>query len=280
MRRIIAWCLGNRPVVILFGILFMGAGIISIFRLNQELLPPVDFPSVFIVTSDAGANPAVVDRDISIPLSNALNGLSHAQHVFASSSQGFSEIQVQFNVDSNTKDDLDAVNQRLSQVQLPAGVGKPLVQTFSFSAAPSIIYSLAAADGNLSRATQEAKTVIAPALQGAQGAAQVKVVGGEQKAITITLDPAKLAANGLAPFQVAQALQADQVDVPAGESLNGNRVVPVEVVSALQTAADLRAVFVSTPAQLSRSAPPSIVTLGDVASVPVSYTHLTLPTKA
>ena len=267
MRRIIAWCLGNRPVVILFGILFMGAGIISIFRLNQELLPPVDFPSVYIVTSDAGANPAVVDRDISIPQSNALNGLPHAQHVFASSSQGFSEIQVQFNVDSNTKDDLDAVNQRLSQVQLPAGVGKPLVQTFSFSAVPSIIYSLAAADGNLSRATHEANTVIGPALQGAQGAAQVKVVGGEQNAITITLDPAKLAADGLAPFQVAQALQADQVDVPAGESLNGNRIVPVEVVSALHTAADLRAVPVGTATQLSRSAPPTIVTLGDVASV-------------
>ncbi|HVS05953.1 MAG TPA: efflux RND transporter permease subunit [Candidatus Dormibacteraeota bacterium] len=267
MRRIIAWCLGNRPVVILFAVLFMGAGIFSIFRLNQELLPSVDFPSVFIVTSDPGANPAVIDRDISVPLSGALNGLPQAQHVFASSSQGFSEVVVQFNVDSNTKDDLDAVNQRLSQVQLPAGVGKPLVQTFSFSAAPSIIYSLAAADGNLSRATHEAQTVIAPALQGAQGAAQVKVVGGEQNAIAITLDQVKLAANGLAPFQVAQALEAAQVDVPAGESLGGSRVLPVEVVSTVHTAADLRALPVGTAAPSARSASPSIVTLGAVASV-------------
>jgi len=266
LRRIVAWCLGNRPVVILFAILFMGAGIFSIFRLNQELLPSIEFPSIFIVTSDPGANPAVIDRDISIPLSNALNGLPHAQHVFATSSQSFSQVVVQFNVDSNTKDDLDAVNQRLSQVQLPAGAGKPLVQTFSFSAAPSIIYSLGAADGNLSRATLEAQTVIAPALQGAQGAAQVKVVGGEQNAITITLDPVRLAAHGLAPFQVTQALQAVQVDLPAGQSLNGNRVVPVEVLSAVHTAADLRAVPLGS-GQPSRSAPASIVTLGDVATV-------------
>ena len=266
MRRVIAWCLGNRPVVLLFAILFMGAGIFSIFRLNQELLPSIDFPSVFIVTGDPGANPAVIDRDISSPLSNALNGLPHAQHIFATSSQSFSQVQVQFTVDSNTKDDLDAVNQRLSQVQLPAGTGKPLVQTFSFSAAPSIIYSLAAADGKLSRATLEAQTVIAPALQGAQGVAQVKVVGGEQNAVTITLDPARLAARGLATFQVTQALQGAQVDLPAGESLDGNRVVPVEVLSALHTAADLRALPVGT-AQPSRSEPPSIVTLGDVATV-------------
>ena len=267
MRRIVAWCLGNRPVVILFAIVLMGAGIFSIFRLNQELLPSIDFPSVFIVTSDPGANPAVIDREVSIPISNALNGLPHAQHVFATSSQSFSQVQVQFNVDSNTKDDLDAVNQRLSQVQLPAGAGKPLVQTFSFSAAPSIIYSLGAADGNLSRATLEAQTVIAPALQGALGAAQVKVVGGEQNAITITLDPARLAARGLATFQVAQALQAVQVDLPAGESLNGNRVVPVEVLSALHTAADLRTVPVGNAAPQSKSGAPSIVTLGDVATV-------------
>ena len=266
MRRIVAWCLANRPVVILFALLFMGAGIFSIFRLNQELLPSIDFPSVFIVTSDPGANPAVIDRDINIPLSNALNGLPHAQHVFATSSQSFSQVQVQFNVDSNTKDDLDAVNQRLSQVPLPVGAGKPLVQTFSFSAAPSIIYSLGAADGNLSRATLEAQTVIAPALQGAQGAAQVKVVGGEQNAITITLDPLRLAARGLAPFQVTQALQAVQVDLPAGQSLNGKRVVPVEVLSAVHTAADLRAVPVGM-GQPSGSATPSIVTLGDVATV-------------
>jgi HAE1 family hydrophobic/amphiphilic exporter-1 len=267
LRRIVAWCLGNRPVVILFAAVLMAAGIFSIFRLNQELLPSIDFPSVFIVTSDAGANPAVIDRDVSIPISNALNGLPHAQHVFATSSQSFSQVQVQFNVDSNTKDDLDAVNQRLSQVQLPAGAGKPLVQTFSFSAAPSIIYSLAAADGNLSRATLEAQTVIASALQGAQGAAQVKVVGGERNAITITLDPARLAARGLATFQVVQALQSVQVDLPAGESLNGDRVVPVQVLSALHTAADLRAVPVGTAAPQSRSGAPSIVTLGDVATV-------------
>ncbi len=265
MRRMIAWCIGNRAVVILFGVLFMVAGVASIFKLNQELLPSIDFPSVFIVTSEPGASPAVVDRDISLPLVNALNGLSHAQHVFSSSSQSFSTVQVQFTVDSSTRDDLDAVNQRLTQVQLPAAAGKPLVQTFSFSAAPSIVYTLAAADGDLARATQEARSVIAPALQGATGAAQVKVVGGEQPAITVTLDPARLAAHGLAPFQVAQALQAAQVDVPAGESLSGSRVVPVEVLSSLHSVDDLKAL----PVGVSTLPPgrPAVVRLADVATV-------------
>jgi hydrophobic/amphiphilic exporter-1 (mainly G- bacteria), HAE1 family len=267
VRRLVAWCLGNRPVVLLFGFVLMALGVASIFRLNQELLPSIDFPGVFIVTSDPGASPTVVDRDVSVPIVNALSGLPHAQHVFVQSSQSFSTVQVQFSIDSNIKDDFDAVNQRLAQVVLPDGAGKPNVQTFSFSAAPSMTYSLAAQDGNLARATNEAKTVIAPALQGATGAAQVKVVGGEQNAITITLDPIKLVAHQLAPFQVSQALAANQVDVPAGQSLNGNRVVPVEVLSTLHTAADLRALPVGSGPPAAPGRVPSVVTLGDVAAV-------------
>ena len=68
MRTIVGWCLGNRSVVILFGLLLIGAGVFSIFRLNQELLPDVTFPSVYIVTSDVGAGPEVVDRDVSVPM--------------------------------------------------------------------------------------------------------------------------------------------------------------------------------------------------------------------
>ena len=267
MRRVVSWCLENRAVVLLFGFVLMGAGVLSIFRLNQELFPSVDFPTVYIVTSDPGANPAVVDREVTVPLASTLNGLPHAEHVFSSSSQSFSEVQIQFAVDSSVKEDLDAVNQRLAQVQLPEGVGRPLAQTFSFSALPSMTYALAAADGDLSRVTREAHTVIAPALQGARGAAEIKVIGGEQNAVTITLDAIRLAAHHLAPFQVSQALTGAQVDMPAGQSLNQDKVVPVEVVSALKTAADLRALPVGTMQATKPGQPPAVVTLGEVATV-------------
>jgi HAE1 family hydrophobic/amphiphilic exporter-1 len=247
LRTIVRWCLENRPVVILFGLIFVGAGVASMFRLNQELFPSIDFPTVYMVTQDPGASPDVVDRDVSVPLASALNGLPHATHVQSTSSQGFSQVAVDFDLNSTSKDDLDAVNQRVAQVQLPQGVSRPQVQTFSFSALPSLTYSLAATDGNLARATREAKTIVQPALQGAQGAAQVKVVGGDEDAITIRLDAAGLAAHGLAPYQVSQALTGAQVDVPAGESLSGDRSVPVQVRGGVKTVADLRALVISAP---------------------------------
>jgi HAE1 family hydrophobic/amphiphilic exporter-1 len=262
MHTIVRWCLGNRAVVILFSLILMGAGTFSIFRINQELLPSVEFPAVFILVPEPGAGSQQVDRDVSRPLTAALTGLPHARHVSASSSQGFSQVSVGFALDSTLKDDLDAVNQRLQQAQLPAAAGKPVVQTFDFSAVPSMTYSLAAKDGDLARATREANDVIVPALTGAQDAAQVKVSGGARSTVSVTLDGARLAAHGLSVQQVQQALGAAQVDVPAGESLQADRSLPVEVLGTLKTVDDLKALPVGAAPGASRPA-----LLGDVAAV-------------
>jgi hydrophobic/amphiphilic exporter-1 (mainly G- bacteria), HAE1 family len=259
MQTIVRWCLGNRAVVVLFSLILMTAGVVSIFRINQELLPSVEFPVAFVLVPEQGASPAQIDRDITQPLVRGLTGIPRARHVNSTSSQGFSQVVVQFDLDSTLKDDVDAVNQRLQQVQLPPGAGRPTVQTFDFSAVPSMTYSLAASDGDLARATKEANDVIVPALTGASGAAQVKVSGGAMNTVVITLDGARLAAHGVALQQVQQALGAAQVDVPAGESLQADRSLPVEVLGKVATLEDLRAVPVGAPGR------PAL--LGDVATV-------------
>jgi len=273
---------------LLFALIVMAAGIVSAFRLNQEVMPSVEWPAVYVVITEPGAGPEVVDRDVTQPTVSNLKGLTSLKHVISTSSQGFSEIELDFSLDSSLKDDVDAVSQRMSRLPLPSGVGKPLIQTFSFAAAPTMLYSLAATDGGLARATKEANDVILPALDGAMETAQVKVVGGEQKGITITLDPDKLAAKGISPGQVQQALAANQVDLPAGATLRAGTTLPVEVLGSLRTADDLRAFVVglqpppfstgaTVPAAASPSAgsaspvPPGVtgvpVKLGDVARV-------------
>jgi len=240
MRVIIRWCLSNRPVVLLFALIVMAAGLVSVFRLNQEVLPSVEFPAVYILITEPGAGPEVVDRDVTQPTVSNLKGLTNLKHVISTSSQGFSEVEADFSLDSSLKDDADAVSQRMSRLALPSSAGKPLIQTFNFTAVPTMTYSLAATDGGLLRATNEANNVILPALDGANDTAQIKVVGGEQTGITITLDPDRLAAKGISPAQVQQALAANQVDLPAGATLRAGTTLPVEVLGSLRTADDLR----------------------------------------
>ena len=61
MQAIVRWCLANRAVVVLFSLILMGAGTFSIFRINQELLPSVEFPGVFVLVPETGAGPQQVD---------------------------------------------------------------------------------------------------------------------------------------------------------------------------------------------------------------------------
>jgi len=265
MRLIIGWCLGNRPVVLLFALIAMGAGLVSVFRLNQEFLPSVEFPTVFILTTEPGAGPEVVDRDVTQPTVSNLEGLTDLKHVISTSSQGFSELELDFSLNSSLKDDADAVSQRMSRLPLPPNVGKPLIQTFNFAAAPTMTYSLAATDGGLVRATREANDVIVPALNGASDTAQVKVVGGEQSGITVTLDPDRLTARGISPVQVQQALAANQVDLPAGATVRAGTTLPVEVLGSLRTVDDLRN-FVVGPQQ--PSLPAAVTSSGASAASP------------
>lgn len=275
MRTLVRWCLGNRAVVVLFSIVLVGAGVTSVFRINQELLPSVEFPAVFVLVADPGAGPEQVDRDVSQPLVNALTGLPRASHVTSTSSQGFSQVVVEFDLDSSLDADLAAVNQRLQQVQLPPGAGRPVVQTFDFSAVPAMTYSLAATDGDLLRATREADESVVPALRGAADVAQVRVSGGAERVVLVNLDGGKLAARGLTIQQVQQALSTAQVDLPAGESLRADRSLPVRVLGSVRTADDLRALVVGaaqaeTPATVpARAAQPAAAQAGPAAPTPV-----------
>ncbi|MGH7870161.1 MAG: efflux RND transporter permease subunit, partial [Candidatus Dormibacteraceae bacterium] len=239
MSTVVRWCLTNRTVVILFSLILLVAGGISTFQINQELLPSIEVPSVFVLVSEPGAGPEQIDQDVTQPLIKGLTGLPQEQHTNSTSSQGFSQVSIDFNLNSTLKDDQDAVNRALPQIVLPSTAAKPQVQTFSFSSFPSMTYALEAKDGDLARITQEANNVIMPALNGASGGAQIKVSGGAQSEVTITLDPSRLAANKVSIQEVQQALSASHVDMPAGESTSGDKSLPVQVLGTLKNIDDL-----------------------------------------
>jgi hydrophobic/amphiphilic exporter-1 (mainly G- bacteria), HAE1 family len=257
LYKIVRWSLSNRPVIVLFALILMGGGVVSAFRINQELLPSVEFPAVFILVPEPGASPEQVDRDVTQPLITGLSGLPRARHITTSSSQGFSQVSIDFDLDSSLKDDLDAVNRRMPQIQLPGSAGKPVVQTFNFSAVPTMTYSLAAKDGDLVRATNEANDVILPALNGAKGAAQIKVSGGDRRQVFVTLDGQKLAARGISVQQVQEALTGAQIDLPAGETLQADKTLPVDVLSTVRTLDDLNRLAVGSSPGAGSTGPAS-----------------------
>ena len=102
MERIVSWCLRNKSVVFLATILLIASGIFATTRLNQELLPDIEFPIITVSTPVPGAGPDAVDEQVTRPIEGAIQGIENIEAIQANSAQGFSVIIVEFDLDADT----------------------------------------------------------------------------------------------------------------------------------------------------------------------------------
>jgi hydrophobic/amphiphilic exporter-1 (mainly G- bacteria), HAE1 family len=137
MQRIVRWCLKNKSVVILATLLLIGSGAYAATQLNQELLPDISFPIITILTPVAGAGPDLVDEQVTQPVEDAIGGVQGIQSVRSTSSQGFSVVLVEFDLDQDTGEAESDLQSALDGISLPSQAGDPEVKSQSASQFPS-----------------------------------------------------------------------------------------------------------------------------------------------
>src|SRR5436305_1197182 len=115
-------------VVVLLGVvLLFGAGMFAATQVQQDLLPDISIPAVIVITPDPGASPEIVDTQVTVPMVNALEGVSGVDTVQSSSSQGASLAIVLFKDGTDLKSAQQDVNTAITRVRsfLPAQVPAP-----------------------------------------------------------------------------------------------------------------------------------------------------------
>ena len=233
MQRIVRWCLKNKSVVILATILLIGSGVYATTRLNQELLPDISFPIITISTPVAGAGPDLVDEQVTQPVEDAINGVQGIEAVRSTSSQGFSVVVVEFDLDADTEEAESDLQAALDGIQLPSQAGDPEVKSQSASQFPILSLSLAAGDQDLADLTSYAEDEVVPSIEEVEGVASVDLIGGAEKRIRVDLDPDKVKEKGLSTDAVVGALSGAEVDAPVGSVTVNGRETPVNTSSEL-----------------------------------------------
>src|SRR5215216_5404605 len=233
MQRIVRWCLENKSVVILATILLIGSGAYATTRLNQELLPDISFPIITISTPVAGAGPDLVDEQVTQPVEDAINGVPEIDSVQSTSSQGFSVVVVEFDLDADTEEAESDLQAALDGIELPSQAGDPEVKSQSASEFPILSLSLAAKDGDLADLTEYAEDEVVSSIEEVDGVASVDVIGGAEKRIQVDLDPDKLKDKGLSTDAVVGAISGAKVDAPVGNVSVDGRETPVNTTSEL-----------------------------------------------
>src|SRR5262245_23945576 len=236
----------KRPVfatVLILALTVVGA--FSFSRLGLDRFPKVDFPTVVVITRLPGAAPEEVETEITDKIEEAVNTISGIDELRSTSSEGVSTVIVAFLLEKDGDIAAQEVRDRVNRVLplLPRNIEQPVVEKFDPDAAPVMTLAVSA-DKPIRDITEYADKTLRRQLESVNGVGQVVVMGGRERQINITLDPARLQAYNLTVTDVSRALQAQNAEIPGGRVEAGSTQMTLRTRGRVQSVAEFGDVVV------------------------------------
>ena len=194
-------------------------------------LPQVDFPTIQVTATLAGAGPETMASSVAAPLERQLGQIAGVTEMTSFSTLGATSITVQFDLDRNidlAAQDVQAAITAASKTLPQSMTSPPTYKKLNPADAPILILAVHSRTMPLIRVDEYADSYLAQQISQVQGVAQV-AIGGEQKpAIRIQVDPAKLATRGLTLEDIRGALVSATTDAPKGSLTTARQSFTIE----------------------------------------------------
>ncbi|MCZ2826490.1 MULTISPECIES: efflux RND transporter permease subunit [unclassified Modestobacter] len=260
MSRLAVLSLRNRALVALATIAVLVFGLISAGSLKQELIPSLQIPAAAVVAAQPGASPDVVERQVVLPLEQAISTVDGVVATTSTASTGLGTVTVELEYGSDLDRATAALQTAVSRVQaqLPADV-EPQVLAGSLADLPVVQLAIAA-PGDAAALSDRIEAAVVPLFEQVEGVRDVTVTGASEPRVQIALDAAALAAAGIPAAAVTTVLEENGVVLPAGTVTEGEQTLSVQAGDRLTSVEELRAVPLT-------GADGAVVPLGEVATV-------------
>ncbi|HUR41987.1 MAG TPA: efflux RND transporter permease subunit [Verrucomicrobiae bacterium] len=230
----------KRPVfATVLSLVIVLIGLVSFQRLSVREYPNVDKPVVTVNTTYPGASAQIVESQVTQVLEDALAGLEGVDFTSSISREQASQISVTFHLSRDPESAASDVRDRVAQGrgQLPAEVLEPVVQKAEADAQPIIFVPILSDRHNRLQLFDYADRNVKDRLQSLPGVAFVRMFGSRYT-MRLWLDPERLAAYGLTPQDIEDALRRQNVELPAGRVESAAREFTVLSETDLRTAED------------------------------------------
>ncbi|MFP6663369.1 MAG: efflux RND transporter permease subunit [Deltaproteobacteria bacterium] len=213
-----ALCIRRPVLATVLSLALILFGSIGFERLSVRELPDIEFPTVSIQTVLPGASPAVVEKEITEELEEAISTVEGIRTLTSSSSEESSRISIEFELDRSIDAAVQDVRDRVRSVlrYLPEEAETPVVRKVDMDARAILWISLNADDASLRELTEYAEDVVKERLQRLSGVGTIFIGGRKRFAIKVELDAARLSAHGLTVGDVSAALRRENVEIPSG----------------------------------------------------------------
>ena len=240
--------LKNPVLATMLMLAFVVLGVFSYQRLKVDQFPNIEFPVVVVTVDYPGASPEIVESEVTKKIEESVNSVAGINALTSRSYEGTSVVIIEFQLHIDGRRAAADVREKVATVRptLRDEVKEPRVVRFDPSSTP--VWSLAvlpdphaikgqtAANGqtvtppDAIALTSWADQVLKKRLENVRGVGAVNLVGATKREINVYLDPKALEAYSITPDQVAQAVRAENQDLPVGviRSQTQERVVQLD----------------------------------------------------
>jgi len=254
----------QRPVfAVVMSLLLVVLGFMSFTRLTLRELPAIDPPIVSVSVDYTGASAAVIESRITQVLEDALAGIEGIDTINARSSNGRSQVSIEFTSNRDIEAAANDVRDAVSRVadRMPEEARPPEIAKVESDADPIIWLNMSSTSMDTLELSDYADRYIVDRFSSLDGVAQVRIGGRQRYAMRIWLDRDQLAARGLTVGDVESALRSENVELPAGRIESADRDFTLRVERNYVKPED----FAGIP--LGKGADGYVVRMGDVAKI-------------
>jgi HAE1 family hydrophobic/amphiphilic exporter-1 len=194
-------------------------GVIAYRAMPVSDLPQVDYPTISVSAGLPGANPDTMASSVATPLERQFTTIAGLDSMISSSSQGSSNITLQFSLDRDIDGATVDVETAIAEAMplLPPGMPTPpSFRKVNPGAQPILNFFVTSPTMRLSDLDEYAETMVAQRVSMVSGVAQVQVFGSAKYAVRVQVDPNKLAAHQIGLDEVGTAINNWNINLPTG----------------------------------------------------------------
>lgn len=185
----------KRPYTVLVAVvLVIVLGVVSLTRMTTDLLPAMNLPYVIVVTTDVGASPEEVEKDVTSPIEAAMATTSNINNVSSMSYDNYSMVILEYEQSTNMDSAMIEIQQQLDQLtgQFPDSAGSPVIMQIDPDMMPVMIASADVDGMDQAEVSDYVDNELLPLLESIEGVASVTATGVLDTDLQVTMDQEKI----------------------------------------------------------------------------------------
>ncbi|KXZ40549.1 hydrophobic/amphiphilic exporter-1, HAE1 family [Alkalithermobacter thermoalcaliphilus JW-YL-7 = DSM 7308] len=256
----------KRPVTtLMFMLIALLIGVVSIFQLPVDLYPEIEIPVAIVSVDYSGVAPEEMEKLVTRPIEQAVSTVSNLKSVSSYSREGNSIVIVQFEYGTDMDFAALEMREKVDMIKrlLPEGSSNPLVLKIDPNAQP-IVQIGVSSDTQIDKLQSIVENEIVPRFERIEGVASVSISGGNERQVKVEVSSEKLNGYDLTLSHIQNILRSENINLPGGTVNQGNKKLLVRTIGEFENIDQIR----NIPITLRTG---EVIRLSDIANVDLVF---------